>query len=188
MAMKKRCLIAASLALIIVSTLSVVLAAEEEPRPRPGRGAAAVERRRPRRGGGGQAAEFRQRMFERLKNELDVTEEEWTVIEPKLTKVMKLARETNLRGMRGRGGRRGRQGRGPEESESEQSEIQKAAIALQEAVIKSDTSSDDIKVKLEAFRKAKKQAKQELAKAQDELKESLSVRQEAKLVLRGLLE
>ena len=114
-----------------------------------------------------------------MKNELDVTEEEWTVIEPKLTKVMKLAREISPRGMRGRGGRRG----GPERSESEQSEVQKAAIALQEVVIKSDTSSDEIKAKLKDLRDAKDKAKQELVKAQDELKESLSVRQEARLVL-----
>ena len=126
-----------------------------------------------------------------MKNEIGATDKEWTVIEPRVTKVMTLSREVNRRGMgmMGRGGRggRGRPGIPPQVSDSEQSEVQKAMDALQEALGKSDTSSDDIKAKLLALRNAKEKTRQELAKAQQELKQILSVRQEAKLVLWGLL-
>ena len=195
MAMKKRCLMAVSLAVIIVSAMSVVFAAEDDPQPRRrrgGGGAAGVRRTRPAGGGGrggarvagrGSRGDYQKRMLETLKSELDATEEEWTVIKPKLTKVMKLARETGRRGMRARG-----RGERDGQDKPEESELQKAAIALQEAVIKSDTSSDEIEAKLKDLRDAQDKAKKELAKAQQELKESLSVRQEAKLVLRGMLD
>ncbi|MBN2455181.1 MAG: hypothetical protein JXB29_01380 [Sedimentisphaerales bacterium] len=198
--MKKRCLIVVGLALIIVTAMSVVFAAEEDPQPRPSReNTAAGQQDRPRRGDRTQRGGFQQRMVEMVKSELGATDKEWTVIEPRLTKVMTLSRDVSQRGMgmmrRGRrgddtGGRggRGRQGQPTQESQSEQSEVQKATNSLQEVLDKSDASPDEVKAKLLALRNAKEKTKQELAKAQQDLKQILSIRQEAKLVLLGLLD
>jgi len=197
--MKKNCLIGTSLALIIVGIMSVVIAAVEEPQPGPSRdNPAAGPQGRARTGERPQRVDFQQRMVEMMKRELGAADKEWTVIEPRLTKVMILSRDINPRGMgmmrpgragddmAGRGPR-GRQGQSPQASQSEKSEIQKATDALQETLDKSDASPDEVKAKLLALRNAKEKSKQELAKAQQNLKEILSVRQEAKLVLLGLL-
>lgn len=132
------------------------------------------------RGGGDPQAQ----MMERAKTELAASDEVWKKIEPLLTKVVTLNNEVNSRGMRG--GRQG-QGQPPAAPQGEQSEIQKATAALR-TLMQDDTSKlDDIKAKLADLRKAKDKAKEELAKAQAELKKNVDVRQEAKLVLMGLL-
>src|SRR5204862_4206702 len=58
--------------------------------------------------------------------------------------------------------------------------------ALQKA-IDDKASNDDIKAKLAKVRDARKSKESDLAKAQDELKKVLSVRQEGTSVLMGLL-
>jgi len=60
------------------------------------------------------------------------------------------------------------------------------AEALQTA-LDSGASADDIKSKLTAYRAAAKQKEAQLEKAQDELRQLLSVKQEARAVLLGLL-
>jgi len=198
--MKKRCLIGISLTVITVAIVSMVLAAVDEPQPAPSssNNTAAGQQGRARPANRPQRVDFQQRMIEMVKQDLGATDNEWTVIKPRLTKVMTLSREINPRGMGmmrpGRPGDdmpgrnpRGRQGQPPQPNQAEKSEIQKATDALQEVLDKTDATPDDIKAKLLALRNAKEKSKQELAKAQQELKEILSVRQEAKLVLSGLL-
>ena len=53
---------------------------------------------------------------------------------------------------------------------------------------KDEAKRKEIKSKLTVLRKAREKAKRELAKAQKELSELLTVRQEAQLVLMGLLD
>ncbi len=60
--------------------------------------------------------------------------------------------------------------------------------ALQAALDSPDTSASDIKEKLTAYRNAKKKKVEDLKKAQDELRQILTVRQEATLVMMGTLE
>jgi hypothetical protein len=68
------------------------------------------------------------------------------------------------------------------------SDVQAKLKDLQTALDNKDTSADDIKTKLQAYRDAKTAAKADLAKAQDDLKSVLTQRQEAVLVTMGILE
>lgn len=152
---------------------------------------------------------MRQMFNERIKERLSATDEEWQVLQPCLTKVMELRRNAStgsmrmLFGRRGRrGGRRGERGRGgqpggearpaearrPQRPEREPSELRQKATALSETLEKKDASAEEIKAKLAALRKARDAARVELAKARKELREIVTQRQEAMLVLMGLLD
>ena len=136
-------------------------------------------------------AEFQQRMMERTKETLEITDEaEWKAIEPLITKVMEARRDqitANFRGF-GRGGRGGgdndRGDRGPRGGVFGTPSPE--AEALQKA-IDAKASNNEIKaalVKYEAARKAKLAA---LEKAQAELRKFLTPRQEAIAAMNGLL-
>jgi len=144
--------------------------------------------------------EMQKRMLERMKEDLQVTDKEWTVIEPRLTKVWTLSRQTRMgdmrfsgRGARGqdgnRDGNRGqRSGEGQtDQTAREQTPMEKIAEALRTALEDKTTKPDEIKEKLTALREAREKARQELAKAQQQLQEVLTSRQEAQLVLMGML-
>ncbi len=159
-------------------------------------------------GPGGQFdfSQMRQRMMENMKQQLGADDESWKVIEPRLTKVMELNRQSmtggmgrgmfGMRGMRGtrgqgdRGGPGGQQGdrpRFPGDENREPSAVEKAQDALQTTLENESASADVIKQQLTALRAARVKAQQELAAAQQSLREILTVRQEALLVLSGML-
>lgn len=145
--------------------------------------------------------QMRQRMAERVKEQLGVTDDaEWKVIQPRIEKVMEARREAGGfgggfgafgRGPRpggdDEGGRRGPggpgagggRGFGPEPS---------AAVQDLRAALEKNASADEIKAKLAKVREEKKQKEQALTKAREDLKQVLSVKQEAQAVLIGLLE
>jgi hypothetical protein len=140
--------------------------------------------------------DFQARMLEMAKTQLNATDAEWAKIEPPLKKVMTLSNQVNARGMgmgmgmAGRGNRPGGQGQGqaPDQQPArEQSEVQKASAALSEALQNESSTAEDITAKLTALRAAKDAAQKELAAAQAELKKVVNVRQEARLVLMGML-
>ena len=161
---------------------------------------------RPQREGAGQMqrdpAQMQRMMTERMKAQLGAGDEEWKVIQPRLQKVMNLSRQANAsgRGMmfagrRQPGGARtadqeGRQRTRPgtaDRPQREQSAVGKATQELQE-VLRSETAKpEQIKAKLTALRTAKVKATKDLAAAQKELKQDLTVKQEAILVLSGYL-
>ena len=64
---------------------------------------------------------------------------------------------------------------------------QAASQALREVLDKDDASPDQIRAKLTALRAAKESARQKLAAAQKSLREVLTLKQEAALVLGGQL-
>ena len=64
---------------------------------------------------------------------------------------------------------------------------QAASQALREVLEKDDTSPDEIRAKLTALRAAKESARQKLAAAQKDLRDVLTLKQEAQLVLFGQL-
>jgi hypothetical protein len=166
-------------------------------------------------GGGGQGgpggnfdpAQMRQRMMDRMKEQLGADDAAWKVLEPRLTKVMDANRQAGggrggmmgmMGGMRGqRGGQGGqggadnggapaqRRGSGPG---GEQTALDKAMTQLRTTLENSSASPDDIKKQLTAVRDAREKAKQELAAAQADLKKILTVRQEAVLVEMGQLD
>lgn len=136
-------------------------------------------------------AQFRQQMTERMKEALGSSDDEWKVIEPRIEKVMQLQRDSRGGGMSfmfGRGG--SSRGPGGDRGSSSQSEsaVAKAAADLSSALKDSSISADEIAKRLATYRQAKEQAKQDLTKAQAELKELLSQRQEAQLVMMGMLD
>jgi len=169
-----------------------------------GRGSGAAQddpgRGRGSRGTRFDPAQFQQRMMERMKETLQAGDDEWKVIEPRLSAVMTLSREVNSRGgmarMFGRGGRVGfgdRGGRGgsrggQDQSVQPQSDIEKCTQALT-TLLESETP-DPVQIKkvLTALRTAREKAKQKLAKAQQNLRTVLTIRQEAQLVLMGYLQ
>ena len=197
------------LAIVGVMLASVVLplAFAEEARPQRGQGRQQGGTRGGQQGSmrGPGGFDFQARMNEMFKEELGATDSEWKVIEPRLTKVTTLQRDSSRAGgmgmmmgrmMRGnRGTRPGQEGQqrperqrpGAPGGDQEQTAVQKASEALTEVLDKKDAPADDINAKLLALRKAREKSNQDLAKAQKALKDVLTVRQEAKLVLYGML-
>ena len=140
------------------------------------------------RGGdrGGDRGNWQERMAGFMKEQLQVNDEEWKVIQPKLTKVFEARRDTGafgggFIGGRGRGGDRGG-------DQQNQSAAMKASGELREVLDKKDAKPEEIAAKLKALREAREKAKAELATAQKELKEVLTQRQEAVLVMMGQLD
>ena len=66
--------------------------------------------------------------------------------------------------------------------------VEKALQELQAVLDNEEARPMEIKQKLTALRQAREKVKQELAKAQQELRGLLTARQEAQLVLMGLLD
>ncbi len=157
-------------------------------------------------------AQMRQQMMDRVKERLEITnDDEWKLVQVRIEKVTEARRQAGsgggmgmmgMMGMGGRGnrqppganapqggapqpadataqaGRRGNRGFGPDPSPE--------AEALQKA-IDGKASAEELKTKLAAFREARKTKEAALEKAQQELRAVLTVRQEATLVLSGLL-
>lgn len=153
--------------------------------------------------GGFDPAQMRQRMEERVKEMLGASDDEFKAIQPKLEKVFQLQRDASgARGMMmlmGRGGRGGRggdaagpgaaAGGGPAgDQNATPSPLQQKAKELQETLDNKDAKPEEIKAKLDAYREARTKAKEELATAQKELRELLSQRQEATIVMLGMLD
>jgi hypothetical protein len=152
-----------------------------------------------RRGGfGGDPAQFRQRMVERYKEDLEVTkDDEWQALQPRIEKVMD-ARFASMAGMgRGMFGRRGGPGGpgGPGGGDNAQGAQRRGpfgqaslpeADALQKAV-DAKASGAELKATLAKFTAARKAKEEELKTAQEELRKLLTPRQEAIAALNGLL-
>lgn len=144
-------------------------------------------------------AQMRQQMDQRMKERLGVTDDEWKVLQPKLEKVQTLQRDGRGGMMGMMGGGRGGRGPGaapgaatgaaqPAENAPAQSDVQKKSAELQKLLDNKDSAPDDVKKALADYRDARAKAKVELEKAQKDLKELLSVKQEAALVLLSVLE
>lgn len=140
-------------------------------------------------------AQMQQRMADMMKERLGASDDEWKIIGPRLTKVMTLARESRgggMMGMFGRGGRGGpggpggRGGRGGPQGR-ELTGVAKIQDELR-TLLDGNPSSDQLKAKLTALRQAREKARQDLAKAQQALKQVLSLKQECQLVVMAILE
>lgn len=132
------------------------------------------------------------RWMERLRLQLGATDEEWKVLEPKVEKLMQAQQEVRagIRGIGG-GGPGGGSGRGGffgGGNTGEPSEVEAAATDLREAARDPDVAARDTALALKDYRSARNKARQRVADAERELKELLSQRQEAILLMNGLLE
>jgi hypothetical protein len=141
-------------------------------------------------------AQFRERMMERYKEQLEIKDDaEWKALQPLVQKVLDTRRQTmgDLGRMFGRGprpggddnnsgGDRGRdRGRGAFGQEPNPD-----ADALQKA-IDSKASNSELKNALAKYQESRKAKQAELEKAQADLRKVLSVRQEAIASMNGLL-
>jgi len=152
-------------------------------------------------GGRRDPAQFRQRMMERVKEQMNVSEDEWKVIEPLLAtageKRMQVMRyDSGGRGMMGgRGmGRRGGDDNANQNTPNAERRDRRGGNpppevqSLREALENPNTSGKDLQAKMTALREARAKAQAELKTAREELRKVLKTRQEAQLVLMGVLD
>jgi len=122
-------------------------------------------------------------MEERIQQDLEAKDDEWQVIEPLLSEVVKAQFSqfmSTMGGMFGRGGAPGgAMGFGPAAQEIQ---------ALRTALDNPSTSNEDLKAKMKAVRDARKKAEEALQKARENLRKVLTLRQEAKILLAGMLD
>ena len=135
--------------------------------------------------------QFRQRMFDRIREQMDVKDDaEWKLISDRITKVFDARREVGFGGgpmgfrpprTADQGGDNARRPRGFGGEPSPEAE------ALQKA-LDAKAPADEIKGKLAKLRDARKDKRAKLEQAQDDLRKVLTVRQEAVAVMNGLLD
>jgi len=148
-------------------------------RQRPAReGAQPGERMTPER--------IQEMMAQRMKTTLQVSDEEWAVMQPFIEKIQTLTRD--LTGGVGRMMMGGRQRPVRQPEGEEESDMAKATRELQETLAKEDATADQITEKLTAYREAREAVKEEVGEFQGALREIVTPRQEAQLTLMGILE
>ncbi len=115
----------------------------------------------------------RKRAVERLKDELGISDKDWPVVKPRIEAVYNLVHPQP------------RFGPGDREPRTE---VEHRSSELRELLRDEETGADAIKAKLTALRAAKEKARQGLAAAQKNLRQLMTIRQEAVLVLNELLD
>jgi hypothetical protein len=176
-----------SLAVVLAFAANTMLAQDAGERPR--RGGPGNEQAGPggERGGRGNfdPAEMQQRFAERLKEQLEITDDnEWKALEPLVMKVNE-ARMATMAGRFG-GGRGGRGGPGGGGGGFGGGQPNPEVEALQKA-IDAKASNAEMKAAVTKFVEARKAKQAELEKAQATLRKVLTPRQEAIATLNGLL-
>ena len=144
--------------------------------------------------------EFRKQAEARMREQLGASEEEWKVLQPKIEKVTMLRRQLMLPVAAGRGMMmgRGRAGERPEgrdrrpddddQPDREQSPLQKASAELRKTVNDKEASPAQLKSALAEYREARDKVRNNLEGARKDLREVVTLRQEAVLVGMELLE
>lgn len=174
-----------------VSTLSIALAlllgsaafAQEGPAGNRG-GQRGGEQRGGERGQRMEPEQMRQRAAERMREQLQISEEEWQVLQPRIDAVTSAQRD--LRG--GGGGAWGGGRRGGGEAQQPQGALASASQELRQTLSNENATEQEITQRLEAYRAARKAAEEALETARNELRELLTPRQEAQLVIMNVLE
>jgi len=125
-------------------------------------------------------SQIMERIMDRYRENLGFSVAEWKVVQPKVQAVMdnRISGASGMMSMFG-GSRRGRGG----DSSAEKTPTSE----LRDLLEKDDASKGDIKVKLAAYRKDRKAREVKLKKAQEDLRQLLTIKQEAQAVLAGLL-
>lgn len=113
----------------------------------------------------------RQRAIDGFQRQLGLSDQQWTVVKPRVETVYNLVHPQPR-----------------SRANSKKTEVDQRSAELRELLEKRETPADRIKTQLAALRRAKAKANQELARARQNLQQLMSLRQEAVLVLAGLLE
>ena len=121
-----------------------------------------------------------ERIMDRYRENLGFSVAEWKVVQPKVQAVMdnRISGASGMMSMFG-GSRRGRGG----DSSTEKTPTSE----LRDLLEKDDASKGDIKAKLAAYRADRKAREAKLKNAQEDLRQFLTIKQEAQAVLAGLL-
>lgn len=127
--------------------------------------------------------EMQNRMLTRLRDEMGVTDDqEWKLISDRIQKLMELRRASGPFGGFGLGGPRGANGNARGMNAPSSAEVDALRSAIDDKL-----PDAEVKARLERLRDTRAQAEAQLAKARDDLRSVLTVRQEAIAVLAGLL-
>ncbi|HEY5912535.1 MAG TPA: hypothetical protein VJA21_18180 [Verrucomicrobiae bacterium] len=136
-------------------------------------------------------AQFRERMMERVKEQLEVTEDaDWKAIQPLVQKVMdtRMAAAPGMgRGMFGGGPRRGGDGNDQNQRRPGFGPQPSAETEALNRAIEGKASNSELKTAIAKVAEARKAKQADLEKAQADLRKVLSVRQEAIATLNGWL-
>jgi hypothetical protein len=116
----------------------------------------------------------RTRAIEDIRGQLEVSDQEWSVLKPRVEAVQNLVHPQP-------------QFAGPGNTRPA-SPVDRSKSELRQMLGNKDTPADQIKAKLTALRVAQEHSRQELTKARQNLRQLLTLRQEAALVLNGLLD
>jgi len=195
--MRQTMLARAIFALVACAFVSLVATAGDATTPAPGAGGGGGGAG----GGGGRQgrgnfdpAAFQKQQEDALKAGLGVTDEEFTALKPKLDAVQKARRDASTRGGFGGfgggnfGGRNRGQNADPNAPAPDKTEMQKKSDALKGLLDNKESDPKAVQEALAGLRAEREKAKETLKKAQTELKELLTAKQEAYLVMRGDLE
>ncbi|MCP4453209.1 MAG: hypothetical protein GY809_17240 [Planctomycetes bacterium] len=174
---KKQAILGLSVVLVILIATSLVMAQQPQGGQR-GRGGQGMR--------GFDPAQMQQRMMERMQEQLGMTATEMKAIQPLFAKVMDTRRE--LQGARFRGMMGGRGGRAGQQNAPAPTGLAKIQGELRTLLENDSAAPSAIKAKLTAYRKAREKIQQNLARAQANLIKVLTGRQEAALVLSGMLD
>jgi hypothetical protein len=130
---------------------------------------------------------YQKQVVDPLKDPLGASDEEWKVLAPKCLEVVTLRR--NLYAATPYGALKP-ETKLPDEMtpDDKKTELQKATINLRKLLLDKSTKPQDLQDALKAYRDARAEVKKQLEKAQKALRDLLTVRQEAALVLDGQLE
>ena len=190
------------LCVVVVSIVGLLLVSQTLSQPqqrgqRGQRGGAQGTQRPQRQPGQFDPERMRQMMNQRMQELFGATDQEWKILGPRVTKVMELSRQVGGGGRGGMmfgamGGRRGQQGGRfggrPGAPGREQTEVEKATEQLRTLLENTSATPEQIKNQLTVLRAAREKAKQQLAVAQKELRQIITLRQEAQCVMMGILD
>jgi hypothetical protein len=116
-----------------------------------------------------------------IKRQLDVSDEDWTALQPAIQRVM------NAMAAAGQSGPAGGMGGFMGGGASAPDDLAKSRRDLGAAIKDPNTSSDDFAAKMQALRDSRAKAEAELASARKDLTSLVTVRQESALALLGIL-
>ena len=141
--------------------------------------------------------EMRARMAERQaereqeqRRAMEMSEEEWALIGPKIVAIRTMQQQRQMVEMAGRGGPQQRGGRGGGfggELSEDAVAIQEASTELRELLEDDAASASEIKDALKALRDARTAMDTKIKQAQEDLRGLLTTKQEAMLVAQGIL-
>jgi hypothetical protein len=131
--------------------------------------------------GGFDRSQIMERIMDRYRENLGFSVAEWKVVQPKVQAVMdnRISGASGMMSMFG-GSRRGRGGSSSDEKTP--------SSELRDLLEKENPAKSDIKAKLAAYRTERKASEAKLKKAQEGLRQLLTIKQEARAVLAGLLD